>query len=811
MDSLNAVIKVMYFDYPIADVYGMIVEGLHREKFLPGFAKLAKDGSYGIDQRQMDGFVQSYKSDLNGRKYRDENDIQLFVGLPLIFAEGKIVKNDAGEPCVEFKGLQSWRNVVKCTGEDLFTTSFLAEEAGSVRKDFCWPNVIGHNNGEINKALDKGVSDIHSHFGGAIDSFMFNWLCLMNDVGELYDKFKSMGELLNPIKVINAGFSFAEMPSWCRMAAAIRIYLYKILFEGKSYNAEKVKSELQAIKKGGSEELTRLKRDIDTLRSEAKQTCDGATLDYAIGEELVTEENERSPYCFYAGERHLEYTFYRNYLNRQSGLKGFWVELFYLYELIKIHLRKELVCANEVAGLDNYIGFGARSALFTKRIEPICNVSAMQTSLRTDCDDYIETRVTSNALGLTLGEYWKGVYSQEPFLEKDTMRERLSFVVQLTKGLYGKNEHKGGRCHKKRESVHGEFNKVALYVESGQSPYEITGIDVGGLELFFRPEVFAHTLRAAKKHGFGVTYHVGEDFYDIVDGMRAVWEVIKFTETYPVDRLGHCMAVGMQAKHYYSEKMFMQMPKQVMLDNIVWLCCFAKEQGIRVKRSLYDSLKTVAEDLYDKIGYNKVVETLNMQDYYVSMLLRSDEKCADDGLDVWTETALLDIEQADKARRNKNAVALNKAYMGVDDIIKNGYVMTQAKLIDSYPELVDNVQQKMIEMIRANEICIEACPSSNLQICKLESYKRHPAIRYYIDRGKCWLWGFFKRPELNLAICTDDKGMFGTSLLNEFSLLAAAATNGRGLSKNIEMKFKSLISKGHKNRFEPQIIERWRP
>lgn len=213
MDSLNAVIKAMYFDYPIADVYGMTVEGLHRDKFLPGFAKLAKDGSYGIDQRQMDGFVQSYKSDLNGRKYRDENDIQLFVGLPLIFAEGKIVKNDAGEPCVEFKDLQSWRNVVKCTSEDLFTTSFLAEEAGSVRKDFCWPNVIGHNNGEINNALDKGVSDIHSHFGGAIDSFMFNWLCLMNDVGELYDKFKSMGESLNQIKVINAGFSFAEMPS----------------------------------------------------------------------------------------------------------------------------------------------------------------------------------------------------------------------------------------------------------------------------------------------------------------------------------------------------------------------------------------------------------------------------------------------------------------------------------------------------------------------------------------------------------------------------------------------------------------------
>lgn len=804
MDSLNAVIKAMYFDYPIADVYGMTVEGLHWDKFLPGFAKLAKDGSYGIDQRQMDGFVQSYKSDLNGRKYRDENDIQLFVGLPLIFAEGKIVKNDAGEPCVEFKDLQSWRNVVKCTGEDLFTTSFLAEEAGSVRKDFCWPNVIGHNNGEINKALDKGVSDIHSHFGGAIDSFMFNWLCLMNDVGELYDKFKSMGESLNPIKVINAGFSFAEMPSWCRMAAAIRIYLYKILFEGKSYNAEKVKSELQAIKKGGSEELTRLKRDIDTLRSEAKQTCDGATLDYAIGEELVTEENERSPYCFYTGERHLEYAFFKEYFSKQSKMKGLWVELFYLYELIKTHLRKEFICANEEVGLDNFVGFNARAALFTKRIEPLCNISAMQTSLRPGYVDFVETRVTSNALGLTQGEYWKGVYSREPFVEKDEMRKRLTFVIQLTKGVLAENEkHTNGRYHKKLEAVHDEYVKVANHIGGGQSAYEIVGLDVGGVELYYRPEVFAHTLRAAKREGLQTTYHVGEEFYDIADGMRAVWEIIQFTETYPVDRHGHCMALGMNAEHYYKDGCNLSMPRQVMLDNIVWLCCFAKAQGIKIKRSLFASLKALAEDLYEKTGYGEYFEWLDMNDYYESMLLRSDEDYPSDGLDTWSQTEVLNSERAVKARENENAGRLNWAYRHEEKVLENGEEMEDWEMDRSYPELVGKVQQKMIEMIRAAKICIEACPSSNLQICNLESYDRHPAIRYYIDRGKCWFWSFTPKNEMNLAICTDDKGTFGTSLVNEFSLLAAAAAGGRGWSSNLEKRFGSLIAKGRENRFNP--------
>lgn len=575
---------------------------------------------------------------------------------------------------------------------------------------------------------------------------------------------------------------------------------------------DEVKEFLKSINGKGSEDFTRLMGEIDTLRRSAKQTCKGETLDYAIGEEMVTEENERSPYCFYVGERHLEYAFFKEYFSKQSKMRGLWVELFYLYELIKTHLRKEFVCTNEKAGLDNFIGFSARAALFTESIADICNTSAMQTSVRSGYNDYIETRVTSNALGLTRGEYWKGVYSREPFIEKDEMRKRLTFVIQLTKGVLAESgEHIEGRYHKKRKAVHDEYVKVTNHIDKGQSAYEIVGLDVGGAEKYYRPEVFAHTLRAAKKEGLRTTYHVGEDFYDIVDGMRAVWEIIQFTESCTVDRLGHCMALGMNPEHYYKDGCNLSMPRQVMLDNVVWLCCFAKEKGIGISRHLSESLKTLAEDLYEITGYGRYFEKLDMNDYYESMLLRSDEGYQSDGLDVWSKTEVLKSPRAIKARDNDNALDLNRAYRYDKKVIENGEDMEYREMHESYSKLVGKVQQKMIEMIRAKEICIEACPSSNLQICKLESYKHHPAIRYYIDRGKCWLWGFFKRPELNLAICTDDKGTFSTSLVNEFSLLAAAATNGRCLSKNIEIKFKDLISNGCKNRFNPQTIERWRP
>ena len=97
----------------------------------------------------------------------------------------------------------------------------------------------------------------------------------MNDVGGLYDKFSAMERSFNPIKTLWKDYQFRNLANWCRVAAAIRVYLYKVLFEGQAYRLDEAKNFLRAINGNGSEELTRLMGDIDTLRSEAKQTCDG--------------------------------------------------------------------------------------------------------------------------------------------------------------------------------------------------------------------------------------------------------------------------------------------------------------------------------------------------------------------------------------------------------------------------------------------------------------------------------------------------------------------------------------------------------
>lgn len=52
------------------------------------------------------------------------------------------------------------------------------------------------------------------------------------------------------------------------------------------------------------------------------------------------------------------------------------------------------------------------------------------------------------------------------------------------------------------------------------------------------------------------TYHVGEVFTDIVDGLRAVDEAVHFLNLDCGDRLGHATVLGMDVEKWYEELQF---------------------------------------------------------------------------------------------------------------------------------------------------------------------------------------------------------------------------------------------------------------
>ena len=107
----------------------------------------------------------------------------------------------------------------------------------------------------------------------------------------------------------------------------------------------------------------------------------------------------------------------------------------------------------------------------------------------------------------------------------------------------------------------------------------------------------------------------------------------------------------------------------------------------------------------------------------------------------------------------------------------------------------------MIRTIKDKGICIEANPTSNVRIGRIEKYDEHPLYRFAKVR---------KRPDQNVIVTvnTDDKGIFGTSMHRELSLVAFALTKQRlkgsvhRWPKDLVYQYVgSLAAAGQKNRF----------
>ena len=111
----------------------------------------------------------------------------------------------------------------------------------------------------------------------------------------------------------------------------------------------------------------------------------------------------------------------------------------------------------------------------------------------------------------------------------------------------------------------------------------VVGIDAANSEIYCRQEVFAQAFRFLKNlniknygrqrpNDLNITYHVGEDFFDIADGLRAVEEAMIYFNLKNGDRLGHCLVLGTDVRKYYSMRYnTICCTKQVWRDNMAWL------------------------------------------------------------------------------------------------------------------------------------------------------------------------------------------------------------------------------------------------
>ncbi|RYZ24906.1 MAG: hypothetical protein EOO10_19630 [Chitinophagaceae bacterium] len=137
-------------------------------------------------------------------------------------------------------------------------------------------------------------------------------------------------------------------------------------------------------------------------------------------------------------------------------------------------------------------------------------------------------------------------------------------------------------------------------------------------------------------------------------------------------------------------------------------------------------------------------------------------------------------------RKSKEIKLLYHEYHFNPKIKREGRKIKQFDVSDDYVKVVCEVQKHMQQAVKQNNIAIECNPTSNFLIGTFRRYDKHPIISFYNlgltsnpkDISEC--------NQLFVSINTDDQGIFGTSLENEYALMAIAlekAKNDNGRSK----------------------------
>lgn len=282
-----------------------------------------------------------------------------------------------------------------------------------------------------------------------------------------------------------------------------------------------------------------------------------------------------------------------------------------------------------------------------------------------------------------------------------------------------------------------------------------------------------------------VTYHVGEDFLDAIDGLRALDEAIHFLCMGHGDRFGHATVLGLSLHKWYEKKHYrIYLPLHDYLDNVVWFYQKIIEYQIDGCEMLKDYLLEEYLKTYQQIyGQNNQPYHMDIFTYYEAWKLRGDKpELYASGVyikpDIFEQGLYLttpDFPEDKSVRENKIIANLYFRYHYDQTVREKGSQPMEKNVPQMYVDGAIKLQKCMQREIAQIGIGIETNPSSNLAISTMDNYVDHPILNLYTMGLK----NDKDAAQMFVSINTDDRGVFHTSLENEYALLASSVENVR--------------------------------
>ena len=802
MDLERGIVRALFYDYPVDALVQQLdrLNDMQHDDFLDILPQLLQWAKQEYTYTEANLLRIQTAGELATEDKKHYSTIHHVFDV-LDDATKRLLTTENDKPWVRFEQLFRWKETAIYVGEDLLVTSFLAhKDAGMDRKKrdlFLWEDILKHNNHILDDELSSGLTDLHAHYNATAEVFSLNWISMMNNASlcnqmDLRVKRSMELELMLPKTAYPS-----NVIQHCIAAIYLRFVFFKLLLDDCPSN-----SPIDSIEANYQNKVVRILHDPDFANNFVTEIQSG--IDAAKEHSLYTNKNRPWDYCLqttdsildllsktdipakelknnanlvYQGERHLLYKFFLGYYKGDAKCLDL-APFFYLYLLLKNKIRREFVQINQLKGFENFQTYQSIKdiLLYGSPIQSFYPNVVLYTSSNDIEKDLIELRAKPKKYIKNIRFYTSvfGESGSEDISETKSPQFVVHFIKQskydfpMPTSFYNIGRLNDGTRNKKYRATIREELGIAL---KRKDKKEIVGIDAASSEIFCRPETFGHVFRHALKNGLeGRTYHVGEDFLDLPDGLRAIDEAILFLQLDEKSRIGHAMALGIDACRYYERRHYTTIiTKQYLLDDCVWLYMRSKELNININHTCEIVLLEKASQLYYEIGYQ---DGWDVQSYWHSMLLRGNDitlQATDQAFAGWESTAILGDERVMPALRDPKAQTLYKKYFEDEQILNNGLQLVKYKWLPEIVDIVNQLQDKLRLLVSSKRISIECCPTSNLKIGFIDRYDQHPLLTkfYPIDADASY-------PLIKCSINTDDRGVFYTSIYEEYSLIALA-------------------------------------
>ncbi len=862
MDNLRSVLNIVLSKIPTSLIVNSEIQydNINRDTFVKIAGYYLKYYSNDELDNLFDYIKNEYEDQANYvrgfeiGKYEDKEGFSVFDAI-LIFAT-RVLQEIDGEPICRYENVLRWRFTSHLLEEDIFTTAYLAFQdcrEGKRNRDFSWKPVIGNNNEHLNWILRQGLADNHFHLKGSAPQFPLSWINMMNHVrSKKYEKIlEGYGNKRLSVSY-EIGTEEEHLYSLYLKAALIRCFLFAQITEQEFFIANNlVRNNYDPdpeTRKWSTENLVMFllkdKTEILFYRNKIQENIDffrtnkgEKQLDYALTGEYRKGIGKNEVNNSLSGERWLMYEmFLRIYAKSVKDQKYF--NLFYLYLVIKRAVRAELVQTNENIGFDNFEKYQNRKEDFIEDtpLEKEYIKMALKGTIVNQNILHLETRLTPRKTALQNKKYIEK-YDKVMKNDKELM-ERYFYVFHFVKEKDNEkllNSDSYCRHYQKRRSLQKQAKAIALFrTKFPETAKRLRGIDGCSREIGCRPEVLAQTYRYLKNHivyakrnkvyydnnkevtvpQLQMTYHVGEDFQSLVDGLRAIEEAIMFFNLNCGSRLGHALALGEDPDEYYEgKKNCILITQQDYLDNLVWVYYRIKRFSLIGYEDLLLNIEqeynkyfrliygdAVSDEFFEAVireagkyfqrsnervskGYSNTHFNFRISEYYSAWQLRGDDpECYKNGYFKDTEdfsewkrfSVNKECPRDYRIRYNPECAYLYFLYHYNPHVKNEGRKTIEVQISHKMIKCIKEIQREMQFWISKLGIGIEVNPSSNFFIGTFDRYDKHPVFKLY----NIGLTGSETKlnecPQIPVCINTDDQGIFSTYLENEYALIALA-------------------------------------